>query len=452
MTITDLDEPPLDAADAFQRLPPQDRLAEQCVLGGMMLSANAIADVAEILKGPDFYLPTHATIWSAILDLYLAAQPVDPITVSDALHRAGELARVGGPSYIHQLVNTPPTAANAEYYAQIVKQKAILRRVVEAGTRITGMGYEGAGDAHEIADAAQAALAAVVDVHDSQQARLVGDGWEEFLDSLEHKDRAMGVPTGLADLDTLLQGLHAGQMVVIAARPAVGKSTLALDFARACSIGHGLPSVYFSLEMSASDIRMRLTSAEARVGLHRLRDRNLTDDDWTRIAKVTPQITAAPLFIDASPDLSMMQVKAKARRLKQQHGLRLVVIDYLQLMASGSGRRHETRQLEVSEMSRGVKLLAKELDLPVVVLSQLNRGPEQRTDKKPAMSDLRESGSIEQDADVVILLHREDAYEKESPRSGEVDLIVAKHRNGPTATITAAAQLHFARFVDMAVE
>ncbi len=227
-------------------------------------------------------------------------------------------------------------------------------------------------------------------------------------------------------------------------------STLALDFARSCSIQYGLPSVFFSLEMGRNEIAMRLLSAEARVALHHMRSGNMTDDDWTRLARRMPEVSAGPLYIDDSPNLSMMEIRAKCRRLKQRNDLRLVVIDYLQLMTTGGSRRPESRQQEVSEMSRNLKLLAKELEVPVIALSQLNRGPEQRTDKKPMVSDLRESGSIEQDADMVILLHREDAYEKESPRAGEADLIVAKHRNGPTATITVAFQGHYSRFVDMA--
>jgi replicative DNA helicase len=225
---------------------------------------------------------------------------------------------------------------------------------------------------------------------------------------------------------------------------------LALDFARSASITNGLPSVFFSLEMGRNEIAMRLLSAEARVALHHMRSGNMTDDDWTRLARRMPEVSAGPLYIDDSPNLSMMEIRAKCRRLKQRNDLRLVVIDYLQLMQSGGSRRPESRQQEVSEMSRNLKLLAKELEVPVIALSQLNRGPEQRTDKKPMVSDLRESGSIEQDADMVILLHREDAYEKESPRAGEADLIVAKHRNGPTATITVAFQGHYSRFVDMA--
>jgi replicative DNA helicase len=257
-----------------------------------------------------------------------------------------------------------------------------------------------------------------------------------------------GVPTGFADLDSLTNGLHAGQMVVIAARPAIGKSTLALDLARSAAIKHDLPTVIFSLEMSRNEITMRLLSAESRVSLHSMRTGQMGEEDWATLARRMSEVVDAPLYIDDSPNMSMMEIRAKCRRLKQRQGLKLVIIDYLQLMSSP--KRVENRQQEVSEMSRSLKLLAKEIDVPVVALSQLNRGPEQRNDKKPLLSDLRESGSIEQDSDMVILLHREDAYERESPRAGEADLIVAKHRNGPTATVTVAFQGHYSRFVDMA--
>jgi replicative DNA helicase len=237
-------------------------------------------------------------------------------------------------------------------------------------------------------------------------------------------------------------------MIVIAARPALGKSTLALDLARSATVKHGMATVIFSLEMSRNEITMRLLSAEARIALHTMRTGQLNDDDWTRLARRMSEVADAPLYIDDSPNMSMMEIRAKCRRLKQRQDLRMVIIDYLQLMSSP--KRVESRQQEVSEMSRALKLLAKELEVPVIAVSQLNRGPEQRTDKRPMISDLRESGSIEQDADMVILLHREDAYERESPRAGEADLIVAKHRNGPTATVTVAFQGHYSRFVDMA--
>ncbi|MFF0725052.1 replicative DNA helicase [Streptomyces sp. NPDC004134] len=442
------------APAAFERVPPQDLDAEQSVLGGMLLSKDAIADVVEVLKGHDFYRPAHETVFTAILDLYARGEPADPITVSAELTKRGELARVGGASYLHTLVQSVPTAANAEYYAEIVHQRAILRRLVEAGTRITQMGYAADGEVDDIVNSAQAEIYAVTEQRTAEDYLPLGEIMEGALDEIEaigsRSGQMSGVPTGFTDLDSLTNGLHPGQMIVVAARPAMGKSTLALDFARACSIKSNLPSVIFSLEMGRNEIAMRLLSAEARVALHHMRSGSMTDDDWTRLARRMPEVTGAPLYIDDSPNLSMMEIRAKCRRLKQRNDLRMIVIDYLQLMQTGGSRRPESRQQEVSEMSRNLKLLAKELEVPVIALSQLNRGPEQRTDKKPMVSDLRESGSIEQDADMVILLHREDAYEKESPRAGEADLIVAKHRNGPTATITVAFQGHYSRFVDMA--
>lgn len=452
MTVAEL--PGRGGADftAFDRTPPQDLEAEQSVLGGMLLSKDAIADVVEALRGGDFYKPAHQTIYEAILDLYGRGEPADAITLSGELTKRGELGRVGGAPYLHTLISSVPTAANAGYYARIVSERAILRRLVEAGTRITQMGYADTGEVDEVVDRAQAEIYAVTEQRTSEDYAPLAEIMEGTLDEIEaigsRGGSMVGVPTGFTDLDALTNGLHPGQLVVVAARPGLGKSTLALDFARSASIKSGLTSVIFSLEMTRNEITMRLLSAEARVGLHHMRTGSLGDDDWTKLARKMSEVASAPLFIDDSPNMTMMEIRAKCRRLKQRHDLKLVVVDYLQLMSSG--KRVESRQQEVAEFSRALKLLAKELAVPVVALSQLNRGPEQRTDKKPLLSDLRESGSIEQDSDMVILLHREDAYERESPRAGEADFIVAKHRNGPTATITVAFQGHYSRFVDMA--
>ncbi|WP_028984618.1 replicative DNA helicase [Sporichthya polymorpha] len=770
MSVVELPPPP---HSEFERTPPQDLAAEQCVLGGMMLSKDAIADVIESLRGDDFYKPAHQLVYDAVLDLYGRGEPADAITVAAELTKRGEMARAGGAPYLHTLISSVPTAANAGYYARIVRERAILRRLVEAGTRITQMGYSGDGEVDGIVDAAQAEIYQVTERRTSEDYQPLSAIMEGTLDEIEsignRGGQMIGVPTGFVELDQLTNGLHPGQMVIIAARPAIGKalaldtplptptgwttmgevqvgdellgsdgrpirvvaatevltdrpcfevefddgsvlvadaehqwltdtrasrrgydepqvrttaeiartlrcetadrrlnhsirnaaalalpeadllippyvlgawlgdghsdsarlttadpeivmfleaeglddaleadlrkldalgnahipteylraseaqrrallaglldtdgtvsgtgspqftstsatlardvyelicslgyragistrrvrgkteassvaytitfpttdqvfrlerkhrvhkerytrrqttsrtrtrfivdvrttpsvpvrcvqvdaadslylagrslipthnSTLALDFLRAASIKSGQTSVVFSLEMGRNEITMRLLSAEAQIALHKLRSGTLTDDDWMRLARKTGEVSAAPLFIDDSPNMTMMEIRAKARRLKQRHDLRLIVIDYMQLMTSG--KKVESRQQEVSEFSRSLKLLAKELEVPVVALSQLNRGPEQRTDKKPMLSDLRESGSLEQDADIVILLHREDAYEKESPRAGEADLIVAKHRNGPTSTVTVAFQGHYSRFVDMA--
>ncbi|TXR55988.1 replicative DNA helicase [Quadrisphaera setariae] len=734
MSLADLE--PYESSgptEELGRTPPQDVAAEMSVLGGMMLSKDAIADVVEQIRGTDFYRPAHELIYDAIMDLYGRGEPADAITVAATLTRKGEIGRVGGNGYLHTLISSVPTAANAGYYARIVRERAVLRRLVEAGTRIVQLGYaaEG-GDVDALVNTAQAEVYAVTDQRQTEDYVPLGSTIEATIDEIEassHRgDGMIGVPTGFADLDALTNGLHGGQMIVIAARPAIGKalaldtplptptgwttmgevsvgdlvlaadgtptrvvaatevmvdhpcyevvfddgttvvadaqhqwvtrevpqapltteelasrwtagssvsvdaarplalpevpvtqaygvaalwaargcplplqvqalaesdgtlldddadalsaavrallrgsvaqrqaafsgiadvwgapgasgelllpsgrvfsdsaaelaaslgarvtrdpehhhlvvdggsadfrrsdlfldrkrargsaepsdhrlavevrpvasvpvrcieiehashlylatrsmvpthnSTIGLDILRSAAIKNNMPAVVFSLEMGKTEITMRLLSAEAKVPLQNMRKGTMREEDWTRLARTMGAVSEAPLFIDDSPNMTLMEIRAKCRRLKQQHGLKLVVIDYLQLMTSG--KKVESRQQEVSEFSRALKLLAKELEVPVIAISQLNRGPEQRTDKRPAMADLRESGAIEQDADMIILLHREDAYEKESPRAGEADLIVAKHRNGPTDTIVVAFQGHYSRFVDMA--
>jgi replicative DNA helicase len=434
------------------RTPPQDMAAEQSVLGAMLISKDAIADVTETIRGVDFYRPSHETIFDAVIDLYGRGEPVDMVTVAAELQRRGELQRIGGAPYLHTLSANVPIAANAGYYAEIVREKAILRRLVDAGTKIVQIGYAGEGQVDDIVDEAQAEVYKITDKRSSEDYAPLSDIMDGVLDEIEaisNREAGLyGVPTGFADLDDLTNGLHAGQMIIVAARPAMGKSTLALDLCRAASIHNNLTSAFFSLEMTRSEITMRLLSAEAKVPLNHIRNGNMNDDDWAKLARKMGEVSSAPMFIDDSPNMTMMEIRAKARRLKQKHDLRVMVIDYLQLMTSG--KKVESRQLEVSEFSRQIKLLAKELEIPIIALSQLNRGPEQRGDKRPMMADLRESGSIEQDADMVVLLHRDDVYEKESTRPGEADLIVAKHRNGPTRDITVAFQGHYSRFVDMA--
>nr|WP_235892446.1 replicative DNA helicase [Mycolicibacterium hodleri] len=590
---SDEDGPP---AEEYGRQPPQDMAAEQSVLGGMLLSKDAIADVLERLRPGDFYRPAHQSVYDAILDLYGRGEPADAITVSAELDRRGLLKRIGGAPYLHTLISTVPTAANAGYYAGIVAEKSLLRRLVEAGTRVVQYGYAGA-DGADVADVVDRAQAEIYDVTERRTTedfvvleQLLQPTMDEIDAIASQGGVARGVPTGFVELDEVTNGLHAGQMIVVAARPGVGKalaldtplptptgwttmgevrvgdeligadgeptrvvattevmtgrpcyevefsdgtvivadeehqwpteagirttaelrsgadrlipaaplgraggttallalgvhvawvraiesvpvrcvqvdneshlylagdgmvpthnSTLGLDFLRSCSIKNRHASVIFSLEMSKSEIVMRLLSAEAKIKLADMRSGRMSDDDWTRLARRMSEISEAPLYIDDSPNLTMMEIRAKARRLHQKADLRLIVVDYLQLMTSG--KKVESRQQEVSEFSRQIKLLAKELEVPVVAMSQLNRGPEQRTDKKPMLSDLRESGSIEQDADMVILLHRPDAFERDDPRGGEADLIIAKHRAGPTKTITVAHQLHLSRFTNMA--
>lgn len=671
------------------RLPPHDPIAEQSVLGAMLLSKDAIAEVVERLSPGDFYKPHHQTIFNAILDLDGRGEPADAVTVAAELDRSATLRRVGGAPYLHTLISIVPTAANAGYYATIVTEKATLRRLVEAGTRIVQYGYAGADglEVSEVVDRAQSEIYKITSRNHGQDYVPISDLLQPTMDELDqlatHGGLGHGVPTGFVDLDDLTNGLRPGQMITVAARPGVGKalalgtvlptpggwttmgevavgdqllgadgtptnvvaatevlhgrpcydivfsdgttitadeqhqwptrtgtkittdltvgdaiamhqpiklhavqhvnadsyqigrwlagddeaafrgcdvmtwkylrgslcqrrallrgildvasltagpgpgftinacwrlaedrtlvidllstlgyavqlgcpgqpiqvlagdrtvtalrprhsvpvrcvqvdnadhvylagrgmipthnSTLALDFMRSCSIKHRMASVIFSLEMSKSEIVMRLLSAESRIKLADMRSGRMSDDDWVRLASRMSDISEAPLFIDDSPNLTMMEIRAKARRLAQKKDLRLIVVDYMQLMTSG--KKVESRQQEVSEFSRTLKLMAKELDVPVVAISQLNRGPEQRSDKRPMISDLRESGSIEQDSDMVLLLHRPEVFDPDSPRVGEAEIIVGKHRAGPCKTINVASLLAYSMFGNMA--
>lgn len=439
---------------SYDRTPPQNIEAEQSVLGAMMLSKDAINDVTEEIRGDDYYRPAHETIHNAIIDLYSRGEPVDALTVAAELKRTGELNRIGEASYLHTLIASVVTAANAGYYARIVRERAQLRRLVEAGTRIVQLGYaEAGGDVDDIVDEAQSEVFAVSERRNTQDYVSFSELADPLLNELEdieqNKDSTRGIPTGIIDLDKLTTGLQPGQMIIVAARPAMGKSTLALNFLRSCAIRHQRTAVIFSLEMSRDEIGMRLLSAESGVMFSKMRKGQMDQRDWQRVTKTIASVSEAPLYIDDSPNMALNEIRSKCRRLKQQHDLSLVVVDYLQLMTSG--KRVESRQQEVSEFSRALKLLAKELEVPVVAVAQLNRGPEQRTDKKPMLADLRESGSLEQDADVVMLLHRPDYYNEEE-RPGEGDIIVAKHRNGPTETLPVAFQGHLARFHDLARE
>jgi len=451
-----------EAQDQLQaRTPPQDMAAEQSVLGAMLVSQDAIGEVVEIIESRDFYRPANGIIFDTIIALNTRGEPADAITVAAELERKAQLARVGGPVYLTELVGSVLIAANAAYYAQIVRDKAVLRRLVDASVQIAQLGYQGQGDVNDIVDRAQQTVYGVSGVNSADDyqplSKLMDPTFDEIDAIRSHGGTLDGVPTGFADLDRLTNGLHAGQMIIVAARPGVGKSTLGLDFARSAAIGNNMTTAFFSLEMTKTELVMRLLSAEATVPLHNIRTGTLTENENDILQKVAGEIFKAPLYIDDSPNLTMMQIRAKARRLHQTADLKLVVIDYMQLMSSG--RREESRQLEVSAFSRQVKLLAKELGIPVVALSQLNRGPENRgSDRegatgqpkgRPLLSDLRESGSLEQDADVVILLYREDMHKDKSERTGEADFIVAKHRNGPTATIPVVFQGHYSRFVDM---
>jgi replicative DNA helicase len=380
-------------------------------------------------------------------------EPTDVITVTDQLVKTGSLVRSGGADYLHTLTSTVPTAANASFYAKIVQEKATLRRLVEVGTRIAQLGYANEGEVTDLVNTAQEDVYRVTQAGTGEDYVALSDSIEAAIAEIEAAQDSngdlVGVPTGFTELDALTNGFHPGQLIIVAARPAMGKSTFALDIARNAAIAQNKSTLFFSLEMGRAEIAMRMLSAESAIPLQSMRKGNIADSDWTKLAQVRGRINDAPLYIDDSPNMTLVEIRAKCRRLSQRVGLKMIVIDYLQLLTSG--KKVESRQQEVSEFSRALKLLSKELNIPVVALSQLNRQAEQTKDKKPELSHLRESGSLEQDADVVVLLHREAIGDTDHPRAGEADLILAKQRSGPTGTVTVSFQGHYSRFVNMKV-
>ena len=440
-----------DVSRSAERMLPNDMLAEQSALGGMLLSQEACAEVFESVKGTDFYAPKHELIFEAVATLFGKGEPIDAITVTDELMKQGNLVKAGGADYLHTLTSIVPTAANAAFYAKIVQEKATLRRLVEVGTKIAQLGYANEGDVEDLVNEAQERVYQVGGASVTEDYVGLSTSIEAAINEIESAQKRggdmVGVPTGFIELDELTHGFHPGQLIIVAARPAVGKSTIALDFARHAAVKANKPTIFFSLEMGRAEIAMRLLSAESNIYLQNMRKGAIGDNEWARLAQVRGQINDAPLYIDDSPNLTLVEIRAKCRRLAQRVGLKMVVIDYIQLMTSG--KKVESRQQEVSEFSRALKLLAKELQVPVIALSQLNRQAEQTKDKKPEISHLRESGSLEQDADVVILLHREGIGERDHPRAGEADIILAKQRSGPTGTVTVAFQGQYSRFMNM---
>jgi replicative DNA helicase len=440
-----------DVTRSAERMLPNDMLAEQSALGGMLLSQEACAEVFESVKGSDFYAPKHELIFEAVATLFGKGEPIDVITVTDELMKQGNLVKAGSADYLHTLTSIVPTAANAAFYAKIVQEKATLRRLVEVGTKIAQLGYANEGDVEDLVNEAQERVYQVGGASVTEDYVGLSTSIEAAINEIESAQKRggdmVGVPTGFIELDDLTHGFHPGQLIIVAARPAVGKSTIALDFARHAAVKANKPTIFFSLEMGRAEIAMRLLSAESNIYLQNMRKGTIGDNEWARLAQVRGQINDAPLYIDDSPNLTLVEIRAKCRRLAQRVGLKMVVIDYIQLMTSG--KKVESRQQEVSEFSRALKLLAKELQVPVIALSQLNRQAEQTKDKKPEISHLRESGSLEQDADVVILLHREGIGERDHPRAGEADIILAKQRSGPTGTVTVAFQGQYSRFMNM---
>ncbi|MGI5414268.1 replicative DNA helicase [Actinomadura luteofluorescens] len=438
--------------DEFERTPPHDISAEQSVLGGMLLSQDATARVIEILRTPDFYRPAHQIIYDAIVDLYGRGAPADPVAVSGELVKNGDANRTGGAPYLHDLISKVPTAANADYYAKIVRELSVLRKLVETGTQIAQMGYGTDGaDAERAADMAQKLLDEATSVATPAVAKSVAELAMPFMESLEAGGDQRGVASGWTDLARLVPRFRPGQLITIAARPGVGKSVAMACIAHYVGVKLRLPVFIGTLEMSTDEFMARLVSHDAKVNLkHLLEPELLTEDDWERLARSLDRLqSATTLVIDDTPGMGIPHVRAALRQMRRKgEPAALAVIDYLQLMESP--KKVESRQVEVSQYSRGFKLLAKEFEVPIIVGSQLNRDVERRADKKPILADLRESGSVEQDSDIVIMLNREDVYDPESPRAGELDMYVEKNRNGPRGMATLAFQGHYSRIDDMA--
>ena len=435
------------------RVPPSDLIAEQNLLGAMMLSKEAISAAGPLLRPEDFYKPAHVHVFDAILSLDSSGEPADPVTVADELQRAGVLESIGGRSLLADIVSTAPAVNNATRYAKIIADHAMLRRLIGIGGEISEIGYELPDDVDKAVDQAESL------VYDLGQRRvtdsmvpiegLLSDTLDRLEALVERGDAITGLPTGFVDLDRILSGLQPSTLNVVGARPAMGKTSFALNLTANAAFQSRRPVLFFSLEMGNLELTQRLLCAEAQIDSTKVRDGRLQDAEWDRIALGVSRLADARLFLDDNPNVSVMEIRAKARRLKSQLGdLALIVIDYLQLM---QGRNNaESRQVEVSEMSRGLKILARELECPVVALSQLSRGLESRTDKRPMLSDLRESGAVEQDADVVMFLYRDEVYNPDSPDRGMAEVIIAKHRNGPVGKVNLAFRNHLTRFDNMA--
>jgi replicative DNA helicase len=435
------------------RVPPHNLDAEQSLLGAMLLSRDAIAAAVEFCGTDDFYKPAHAHIFDAVTTLYARGEPADPVTVADELSRAGLLDASGGLSALVSLQADTPATTNAGRYAQIVEEHALLRRLIAVAGEIAEMGYSVPEDVTAAVDQAEAMVFHVAERRVTDTLKPLQILLMASLDRLEslytRGETITGVPTGYVDLDERLYGLQPSSLVIVGARPAVGKTAFALGMAAHAAVEAGIPTLIFSLEMGHEEITQRLLVSEARVESGRIRNGRLTDSDWPKISQAVARLSDAPLFIDDNPNLTVMEIRAKARRLKAREGrLGLIIVDYLQLM---SGRTSaENRQIEVSSISRGLKVLARELEVPVVALSQLSRNLEMRADKRPILADLRESGSLEQDADVVMFLYRDEMYNPDSADRGTAEVIVAKHRNGPTGKCQLAFLDHHTRFANMA--
>ena len=423
---------------SIDRLPPQSIEGEQSVLGALLIDRDAVVEVAELLKPDDFYRGHHGTIFAAILDLYERREPIDIVTVSEVLERIDKLDEIGGSAYLTSLINLTPTAVNAQHYARIVERKSVLRNLIGAAGKIAGLGYQEEGDLGEVIDRAEQELFAVsekrVESGFAPLKTLLHSAYDRLDYLHQHKGEINGIRTGFTDLDAMTTGLQPSDLILVAARPSIGKTSLALNFAEHAAVNEGKVVGIFSLEMSKEQLVLRLLSSVASIDSQRLRTGFLEEMDFTRLAPAMNALAEAPVYIDDTPNISAMELRTKARRLQAESGLDMIIIDYLQLMQSGTQSRDSNRVQEVSDISRGLKGLARELQVPVVALSQLSRQTEMRESREPRLSDLRESGALEQDSDLVMFLWREKERGAEDQEvDGEIiNLRLAKHRNGPT--------------------
>jgi replicative DNA helicase len=432
----------------IERLPPQNTEAEEAVLGALLIDPDAIIRVATFLRPEDFYREKHGWIYDTVLVLHEKREPIDFLTVCDELERQRRLDEVGGPAFITSLINAVPTSIHAEHYARIVERTSTRRRLLGAAGDIAALAFQEADDVEEVVDRAEQLLFGVSERRISRELVPIRQILSEYYDRIEyltrHRGEVIGIPTGFGDMDKLLGGLQRSDMVILAARPSVGKTSLALSIAHNATKRFEQRVAFFSLEMSREQVVQRLISAETGIDSQRLRRGEIEEDEWGRFVKATSDLAETLFFIDDTPGISVLELRTKARRLHAEVGIDLLVVDYLQLMRGDF--RSENRVQEISSISRALKALARELNTPVLALSQLSRGVESRTDKRPILSDLRESGALEQDADVVIFIYRDEMYNENTERKNIADIIVAKHRNGPTGTVALYFQKDLARF------
>ena len=426
--------------ESLHKIPPQNIEAEQSVLGGILIENEAIHKVMEVLIPDDFYREAHQKIYGSLLDLSERDEPADLITLTNELRKKDQLDSIGGASYVTSLIDTIPTAANIEYYARIVKEKAVLRKLIESATEIVTQSYEDRQDVEGLLDEAERAIFQIAEnrVRPSFYPirEIVKNSFKTLEKLYEKKELVTGVPSGFKNLDMRTAGFQPSDLIIVAGRPSMGKTAFCLNVAQHTSIEKRTPVVIFSLEMSKEQLVIRMLCSEAHVDGSRIRTGFLSESDWPKLTLAAGNLSDAPIFIDDSAALTILELRAKARRLKGEHGLGLIIVDYLQLMRGRT--RVESRQQEISEISRSLKALAKELNLPVIAVSQLSRSPEIRTDKRPQMSDLRESGAIEQDADLILFIYRDEVYNRseDNPNRGKAEVIIGKQRNGPTGKVT----------------